>query len=182
MTSLPDRELAIRAQRGDAEAYGDLVQAYQNSVFNVCNRLLGERREAEELTQETFIRAYQRLKLFDPGRPFGPWIRRVAANLCLNHLQTRPEEGDPLDDERDEAISEELGNPESRRERAEINETVRKALMTLPLRYRAVVELRHFEELSYAEIGEALKIPLSDVKSYLFRARRMLAERLKTDV
>jgi len=79
-----DRDLALRARRGDAEAFGELVRRYQASVFNVCYRLLGERREAEDLAQEAFIRAYERLDTFDADLPFGPWMRRVAANLCLN--------------------------------------------------------------------------------------------------
>jgi RNA polymerase sigma-70 factor (ECF subfamily) len=72
-----DRDLALRARRGDAEAFGELVRRYQTSVFNVCYRLLGERREAEDLAQEAFIRAYERLDAFDAALPFGPWMRRV---------------------------------------------------------------------------------------------------------
>lgn len=87
MADPTDRDLAIRARRGDAEAFGELVRRYQGSVFNVCYRLLGERREAEDMAQEAFIRAYGRLETFDADRPFGPWIRRVAANACFNRLQ-----------------------------------------------------------------------------------------------
>ena len=86
-----DRDLALRARRGDAEAFGELVRRYQTSVFNVCYRLLGERREAEDLAQEAFIRAYERLDTFDADLPFGPWMRRVAANLCLNWMERAPQ-------------------------------------------------------------------------------------------
>lgn len=84
MAALPDRDLILRARRGETEAFGELVRLTQAAVFNVCYRLLGERREAEDLTQETFLRAWERLHTFDVERPFLPWIRRVAANLCLN--------------------------------------------------------------------------------------------------
>jgi RNA polymerase sigma-70 factor (ECF subfamily) len=172
-----DRDLARRARRGDADAYGDLVRRYQASVFNVCCRLLGERREAEDLAQEAFLRAHARLESFDLDRPFGPWIRRVAANVCLNHLQLARALDVPLDDERDAAPR--AAEPESARERAELSEAVRAALAGLPAPYRAVIELRHFQDMRYADIAAALQLPLSDVKSHLFRARKLLAEALK---
>ncbi len=182
MVTPSDRELAGRARRGDpeaaADAYGELVRRYQTSVFNVCYRLVGERRSAEDLAQEAFIRAYRRLDTFDLERPFGPWMRRVAANLCLNRLQASPPSVLSLDDERDEPVSAEAGDPEAAVEQAEREQAVRDALMTLPPHYRAVIELRHFQELSYDEIAEALSLPVSDVKSHLFRARKTLAQKL----
>jgi RNA polymerase sigma-70 factor (ECF subfamily) len=179
MVSLSDRDLALQAQRGDANAFGELVRRYQTSVFNVCYRMLGERREAEDLAQEAFIRAYQRFDLFDAERSFGPWMRRVAANLCLNHLQVKRVPNFPLEDERDEPMGRALRNPELALEQVESAQTIREALQMLPAHYRAVIELRHFQDMRYAEIAEALKIPLSDVKSHLFRARRSLAKVLK---
>lgn len=170
-----DRDLALRAQRGDAEAFGELVRRYQTSVFNVCYRLVGERREAEDLAQGAFIRAYERLDTFDPERPFGPWMRRVAANVCLNRLSAQNPPEALIDEERDEA---EAGKPETIREQTERAESVRAAISSLPPQYRAVIELRHFEDLSYDEIAAALRLSLSDVKSHLFRARKILAEKL----
>src|SRR3972149_12273455 len=101
MTAPSGRDLILRARRGEADAFGELVTRYQTSVFNVCYRMLYERGEAEDLAQETFIRAHERLDSFDVERPFGPWIRRVAANLCLNHLSAQPAAAAELDDERD---------------------------------------------------------------------------------
>jgi len=82
-----DGHLVQRTLRGETEAYGMLVQQHQQSIFNVCYRLLGEHGQAEDLAQDTFIRAYKRLDTFDVDRPFGPWIRRIATNLCLNQLE-----------------------------------------------------------------------------------------------
>jgi RNA polymerase sigma-70 factor, ECF subfamily len=175
MAELTDRDLVIAARRGGAESFGELVQRYQVSVFNVCYRVLGERREAEDMAQEAFIRAFQRLDTFDADRPFGPWIRRVAANTCLNHLDsTRPAEA-LLDEERDTATD---PLPETLREQAEQVEAVRGAILGLSPRYRVVIEMRHFQELSYDEIASTLNIPVTDVKSHLFRARKLLAEKL----
>src|SRR5258708_30625650 len=84
MPDSSDRALVLRVRGGDSDAFGDLVQRYQTSVYNVCFRLLGEAGAAEDQAQEAFIRAYQRLDQFDAERPFGPWVRRGAANPGLN--------------------------------------------------------------------------------------------------
>jgi len=177
-----DRDLVFSARRGEAEAFGELVRRYQVTVFNACYRLLGNRHEAEDLAQEAFIRAYERLDTFDAERPFGPWMRRVAVNLGLNRLQSAGPPALLLDDERDEPLAALEESPEVAREHVERAEALRAALKSLPPHYRAVVELRHFQEMSYDQIAAALGLPLSDVKSHLFRARKMLAEKLRSHV
>jgi RNA polymerase sigma-70 factor (ECF subfamily) len=174
MTVPTDRDLILRARRGESDAFGELVTRYQTGVFNVCYRMLHERGEAEDMAQETFMRAYDRLNTFDLEREFGPWIRRIAANLCLNFLESRKAVL-PLDEERDR---DQTQRPEKQVEVKERSEQVRSALASLPANYRVVVELRHYQELSYEEIANELNIPLSDVKSHLFRARKLLAEQL----
>lgn len=174
MTVPTDRDLLARARRGDSDAFGELVTRYQTNVFNVCYRILHEPGEAEDLAQETFMRAYDRLHTFDLEREFGPWIRRIAANLCLNFLESRKAAA-PLDEDRDADHSQ---RPERQVEVKERSEVIRAALASLPAHYRVVVELRHYQELSYDEIASELNIPLSDVKSHLFRARKLLAEKL----
>ena len=174
MTPPTDRDLILRARRGEADAYGDLVARHQTGVFNVCYRILHNRSDAEDLAQETFIRALDRLHTFDLEREFSPWIRRVAANLCLNFIESlKPAAA--LDEERD---ADESQRPEKQTEVKERSEQIRSALASLPPHYRIVVELRHYQELSYDEIASELGIPLSDVKSHLFRARKLLAEKL----
>lgn len=175
MDAPSDRDLILNARRGDAGAFGELVTRHQTSVFNVCYRILHERGEAEDMAQESFIRAHGKLDSFDVERPFGPWIRRVAANVCLNHLESQKVTTE-LDDEKDADDSQSL---EKQVEVKERSEQIRAALASLPVNYRAVVELRHYQEMSYDEIANELKIPLSDVKSNLFRARKLLAEKLK---
>ena len=101
-------------------------------------------------------------------------IRRVAANLCLNHIESHKPSA-PLDEERDEDKTQSPGEQVEVKERSE---QIRSALASLPPHYRLVVELRHYQELSYDEIASELDIPLSDVKSHLFRARKLLAEKL----
>lgn len=175
--STSDQDLVLHVRRGETDAYGELVQRYQLSVFNVCFRLLGERRDAEDMTQETFIRAYERLNMFDAERPFGPWIRRVAANLCLNRLNLKATPQVELDDEFEEPAS--RPGPEALLIAKQQATTVRAALLALPAHYRAVIELRHFQELDYDEMAKMLQLPMNTVKSHLFRARKLLAERLE---
>jgi RNA polymerase sigma-70 factor (ECF subfamily) len=174
MSAPTDRDLLVHALRGASDAFGELVTRHQAGVFNVCYRMLHERGEAEDLAQETFVRAYSRLHTFDLEREFGPWVRRIAANLCLNHLEARKPTA-ALDEERD---ADESQKPEKQVEVKERSAQVRSALASLPAHYRIVVELRQYQEMSYDEIAAELNIPLSDVKSHLFRARKLLAEKL----
>jgi len=170
------------ALQADHQAFGELVRRYQTPVFNVCYRIMGERLEAEDMTQETFLRAHDRLGTYDADRPFGPWIRRVGANLCLNTIKRRQLTMLPLDEELEGSTTRVEERPEVARVYAERSEAIRDAILELPVQYRVVIELRHFFDMSYREIAEAVGLPLSDVKSHLFRARKLLAERLSPDV
>lgn len=179
MADPSDRELVERTRRGDAEAYGELVERYQRSVFNVCYRFMGQKQRAEDRTQDAFIRAFLRLETFDVERPFGPWIRRVAANLCLNAIKRRGPEQVELDEERGPHVAVQGSGPERSAESAEQVRAVRAALLQLPPHYRAVVELRHYQDMSYKEIARELDMSVNEVRSHLYRARRSLAEILE---
>ncbi|MBF8255502.1 MAG: RNA polymerase ECF-type sigma factor [Anaerolineales bacterium] len=180
MDQASDRLLVQRTRGGDVNAFGELVQRYQTSVFSVCYRLLGDA-EAEDLAQEAFLRAFRRLASFDVERPFGPWMRRVAANLCLNTLQQRRPAPAELDDEADEVPGDPREMPELAGDRAEIAQRVRSGLLRLPDSYRAVIELRHYQDMSYDEIAATLGIGVGEVRTRLFRARRMMARWLTDD-
>jgi RNA polymerase sigma-70 factor (ECF subfamily) len=181
MANPPDRDLALAARRGDPDAFGELVRRHQASVFNVCYRLTGNAAEAEDQSQETFLRAYRKLALYDPNRPFGPWVRRVATNLCYNHLQKRRPVRVALEDERDRPAEGATTDPATIAVRGDRAAALRRAITTLPPHYRAVIELRHFQGLSYTEIADTLGQPLSNVKSHLFRARRQLERSLREE-
>lgn len=179
MQAISDRECALRTRRGDVQAYGELVRRYQASVFNVCYRLMGERRDAEDMAQEAFVRAYERLATYDVDRPFGPWMRRVAANLCLNRLSRRDVVHVPLDEDHDHPdgrAGEARGGGENRAA------GVRAALESLSPQQRIVIELRHFQDMTYEEISRATRLSVSQVKTHLYRGRRILARKLTRDV
>jgi RNA polymerase sigma-70 factor (ECF subfamily) len=174
--------------RGRPEAYGELVRRHQVAVYNVAYRLVGERQVALDVTQDAFVRAYQSLGTFKPDRPFGPWIKRIATNVALDWLGRRastvplpPRPRAEGTSAVEETRADESAEPEHRYLEWEERDRIRRAILALPPRYRAVVELRHFQDLAYDEIAATLGIPLSDVKSHLFRARRLLRERLGPD-
>jgi RNA polymerase sigma-70 factor (ECF subfamily) len=170
------RELIRRAQHGDTDAFGQLVTHYQQAVYNIAYRLTGNRQEAEDVAQEAFVKTYLALDRFDTQRPFAPWLYRIATNTALNRLKRRRPES-----EFNEEISPDntAPNPEAQIITAEATDRLRAAIVDLPPNYRAAIELRHFQGLSYREMSETLDTPLSDVKSWLFRARRRLREVLK---
>jgi RNA polymerase sigma-70 factor (ECF subfamily) len=171
--------LVRRTLAGDLEAFGELVRIYQDSVFNVCYRVLGDRQDAEDLTQETFLRAYHHLDSFDQERPFGPWIRTLAANLCYNQHNRRRLTRVPLEDERDLPAEDQKETPEGALELSQDHAALFRAIRELSPQQRIALELRHFQGLSYHEMAEALNIPLNTVRSHLYRGRQKLAELLE---
>jgi RNA polymerase sigma-70 factor (ECF subfamily) len=180
-----DNELVAQTRGGQPDAYGELVRRHQSAVYNIAYRLVGERQTALDLAQESFVRAFRALDSFDVERPFAPWIHRIATNTALNWLARPRAPTVPL--ERDDAkhtleIPDESNEPERVVMASERSARVRRAILALPPRQRAVIELRHFQDLSYDEIATALGIPLSDVKSDLFRARRQLRQSLASEL
>jgi RNA polymerase sigma-70 factor (ECF subfamily) len=169
------QKLIRRVQHGNTAAFGQLVTQYQQVVYNIAYRLTGNRQEAEDVAQEAFVKTYQALDRFDAQRPFEPWLYRIATNTALNWIKRRRPES-----ELDEEIAPDSAtpNPEVQAINTETTERLRAAIASLPADYRAAIELRHFRGLSYREMSEALDVPLSDVKSWLFRARRMLRKTL----
>lgn len=181
---LSDQALVAVALQPQPEAYGELVRRYQQHMYNVVYRLVGEEQEALDLTQEAFVRAYRFLGSFDQSRPFRPWMARVATNVALSALECRRHPTVPFPPEQGTiarpcaAPADVSGEPEPSYLTAERAVALRAAILALPPRHRAVVELHYFQELSYDEIAHTLAMPVSDVRSYLFRARRQLRQRL----
>lgn len=190
MTAISDRQLIQQAQSGQSEAFGLLVKRYQTAVYNVALRMFGQGVEAEDATQEAFIRAYKALARFDTSRPFAPWIKRITVNVCLNIIDSKQNQtqtvatdikrGDEEQGDMDD-WQHRMPTPEQNLEEQERSQRLREAIQSLPPNYRAVVEYRHFQDLSYDQIAEAMNRPVSSVKSDLFRARKLLATKLKEE-
>lgn len=184
----PEQEPALirRAQAGDTAAFGQLVRLHQTAVFNIAYRLLGTRRDAEDAAQEAFLRAYRALNHFDGQRPFRPWINTIVTNLCYNQLALKREQTTrPVADLRRDPDDSWLARqrqsaptPEQLLAQSEREARTRAAILALPPRYRTVIELRHFQGLSYDAIAAEMDRSVANVKSDLFRARQKLAEML----
>jgi RNA polymerase sigma-70 factor (ECF subfamily) len=174
---LDDAPLLARALEGDDDAFEEIVRRYQRRVYGVARRICRRHDVADDVTQEAFVKAFAALDRFDPTRPFGPWVVRIATNVALNHLRSPRSREDPLPDE-----SGELRAPErSALEDVLQGEAVRaheQALDELPVEQRAVFVLRSEEELSYKEIAAALGVSMGTVMSRLFRAREHLVAAL----
>ncbi len=178
-----DAEIVAQVLAGDQAQYRLLVERCQRVVFNAAYRLLGNREEAADVTQDTFLRAYQALASFQPDKPLAPWLCRIAINLSLNRLK-RQRPALSLDDDRHSPaleLSDSSAEPQANLLQAERQHILRQAILTLPPEQRAVIEMRHFQGHTYDEIAAELNISLPNVKSRLFRARKKLRQILEKD-
>jgi len=168
-----------QALAGDQEAFACLVKAYQTAVYNLAYRMLGNAAEAEDAAQETFLKAYTRLKTYDSGRKFSSWLLSIASHHCIDRLRQRrfALSLDELPPWRWLASS---SRPEEVVIRSQERDEVRQLLDQLPPHYRAAVILHYWHDLSYQEIAEATETTESAVKSTLYRARRKLAQKTLT--
>lgn len=173
---------------GDVNAFEGLVTAYEKNAYNLALRMLGDPQDAEDVTQEAFLKAYQSLSSFRLDSRFSVWLYRIVSNLCLDQLrrrQRRPEQSLTVEnDEGEEAqqdVPDESFSPEALLERKLTREAVRRGLDALPDEQRQILLLRELEGMSYEEIGQALSLEPGTVKSRIFRARKRLCAWLLRD-
>ena len=178
-----DYDFIQRCLGGNRDAFRPLVERYQNLVFRTIIRMVYDPELAKDLTQEVFVKAYMKLQTFDPNYPFRVWINRIAIHRAIDYLRKKRKEylilDEPISTDEGEMLREYPDGQMSAVEVMERNETaeaVRKAVHELDPKLRAVVVLRHFQEMNYDEIAETLKIPIGTVKNRIFRAREKLQE------
>lgn len=177
-----DLELVKRCLRGDDAAWEALLQTYTRRVYNLCYRFTGRSEDAEDLTQEIFIKVFRTLKSYDPLRAkFTTWINRIARNHLVDHYRrTRGDRATSvLDGEMPIADASPGGNPEGSVESRERRERLQVGLSRLSPDLREAVILRDLQDLDYAEIAQVLQIPEGTVKSRINRGRLELARTLK---
>lgn len=167
------------ARAGDREALAELVRHHQDAVYHLALRLLDDPEEARDVAQEAFVRALTHLDRFDPGRPFRPWILRIAANLAQDRLRRARRRPLPLREDLQAAGEE--GDPASAAIRRADVAALRHALAALPADYRLLVVLAHLQGRSYREIMEITGLSLTLVKNRLYRARLMLRRFLERE-
>jgi RNA polymerase sigma-70 factor (ECF subfamily) len=162
---------------GDRAAFSQLMHRYTGAVYNLAYRMLGNAEDAEDASQEIFLRAYTRLASFDRERRFSTWLLSIGSNYCIDRLRRRRFNWMTLDDAAFSLPSAERG-PERSALDHEQRATVQRALQKLPDNYRLVTVLRYWQDLSYEEIARATGLTESAIKTRLHRARHMLAEAL----
>lgn len=165
------------AMEGDQDAFTEIVYTYQDSVFNLCYRILSDRVEAEDAAQEAFLRAYMNLARYDPDRSFKTWLLTIASNHCIDRLRRRRMKLMSLDDPLPSlTLSSDEPEPEQASITREQSEAIQGLLDKIPADYRAAIVLRYWYDYSYNEIADMLETTESAIKSRLFRARQMIAD------
>lgn len=189
LDQLTDDELAARVQRGDQAAFTVLVERHKRFVHSLAYRLFGNAADAEDAAQEAFVRAYTRIATYKPDGRFSAWLGAICSHWCIDTLRARGRrvqtvalgktpESDRFSSRRDDPAELAL--------QRDTAEDVQRWLAALPVRYRTVLALRYFNDLSYNEIAATLGEPVSTVRMRLFRARAMFqqivdAERATTE-
>ena len=170
---------------GDTEAFRTLVERHSRAVFRLAYRMTGNEQEAEDLVQETFLRAYTRLELFELQSNFGTWLYRIATNLALDRIRSKRRRGERqmpvMPDNRDFADSIPAGDPLQDRlvYSGEMRERVTKALSLLTVQERAAFVLRHFEERPVKEVGQILGLRENATKQSILRAIKKIKRALR---
>jgi RNA polymerase sigma-70 factor (ECF subfamily) len=177
-----DNELIAQIRAGQSRQYAQLVDRHKDKAFTLAVRLVGDRRDAEELVQDAFVRVYRSLDAFRGDAKFSTWFYRIVYNLCMTRISRRRGQPKHVDIDHDELmdslveddeqmIDEKMGNDE-------LAAMLKVELETMPDQFKSVMTLFYVQEMSYEEICETTQLPLGTVKTNLFRARSMLRKRM----
>jgi len=182
-----DRLLVERAQRGDKQAFGLLVQKYQRKLARLLSRFIRDPTEVEDVAQEAFVKAYRALPAFRGDSAFYTWLYRIGINTAKNYLMAmgrRAPTSTALEAEEAEGFDEgeqlrDINTPESVLLSKEIAQTVNATIEKLPEELRSAIQLREIEGMSYEDIAKVMDCPIGTVRSRIFRAREAIAEQLR---
>ncbi|HEX8602770.1 MAG TPA: RNA polymerase sigma factor RpoE [Pseudoduganella sp.] len=182
-----DRLLVERVHAGDRQAFDLLVSKYQRRLMRLVSHIVHDPAEAEDVVQESFIKAYRALRHFRGDSAFYTWLYRIGINTAKNFLVTqsrRTSTSSEIDAEGAEAFDEsenlrDINTPESMLASKQIAETVNAAMDALPIDLRTAILLREIEGMTYEEISESMSCPIGTVRSRIFRAREVIADKLR---
>ena len=184
-----DQQLVERAQRGDKRAFDLLVVKYQRKLARLLSQFIRDAAEVEDVTQETFIKAYRSLSSFRGDSAFYTWLYRIGINAAKNFLVAQKRRASTTTNEFDIEVAEnfeegsqlrELNTPENELMSKQIAQTVHQTLQALPEELRSAITLREIEGLSYEEIASIMSCPTGTVRSRIFRAREAIADKLQS--
>lgn len=176
-----DNDLVKEASKGRTSAFKELVERYQKRAYLFARGMVHNTDDAYDLSQEAFVRVYKHLKRFDYAYPFRVWLFHILANLCKNHLRQRKTRDNVVTDtgeEMPEGVSQ-TGNPDIVFDRTETQSQVWEGIGKLPEKFREIIILSHFQEMSYDQMAQVLEIPRGSVMSRLYYARLKLREILE---
>ena len=177
---MEETQLINQIQIGNKQAFRFLVKKYERLVFHIAGRLLDRQEDLEDVSQEVFIKIHKKLDEFRGDAKLSTWIATIAYRTAVNHLKKKKVQAEEYDQEemghKEHFVSNET--PESLTSKIEMKQVVRKLVDSLPPKYKTVLSLYHLEEYSYQEIEEITGMPEGTVKNYIFRARKLLKEKL----
>lgn len=181
-----DSRLIHAALQGNNAAYKKLMKKYHDAIYNFIYRMIHDKQQVEDLTQEAFIKAFASLASFNEEYAFSTWLYKIATNNCIDYIRKRKLQTYSIDkpiESKDGDYSFELPDdtyePDKELISGQRTKMLRAAIEQLPEKYHKVIHLRHVEEKSYEEIADELKLPIGTVKAHIFRAREMLYKALK---
>ena len=185
-----DYELVQQAILGDQRAYSILMERYRNSIFHMMLKMVSNKEDADDLTLEAFGKAFNKLPSYAPRYAFSTWLFKIAINNCIDYIRKKKLNllsiDDPIEADSDHDYSSNIRastlDPEEMFIRDQRLSLMRDMMNKLTRKYRLMIELRFFEELSYDEIAKELNIPLGTVKAQLFRAKEILYGHLQAPI
>ncbi len=172
-----DQELIKMTLKGKKNSFDEIVLRYSTKVYSLILRMLRDPILAEDLTQDTFLRAYRSLDKYNPEYPFNNWILKIASNLCIDNVR-KNKKADFTDSDKELTFLPQTvySDPQEALLDKEVSQELSKALLNLPVKYRLVILLRYLEGLKYEEIASMLEEPLGTIKTKLYRARWLLKD------
>lgn len=184
--TIDDMALVDMAKAGDNKAYERLLKKYRKSVYYMLLKMVNNADDADDLTQEAFAKAFNSLHKFDPKYAFSTWLFRIATNNCIDFIRKKRVQtisiDNPYESDEGDSMSFDIRDPDLNPNEVMLKnqrkEYIQMAVEKLPDKYKILVELRYFQELSYEEVAEELELPLGTVKAQLFRARELLNQEL----
>ena len=181
-----DKQLVERVRRGDKRAFDLLILKYQHKVNSIVGRYLGDRNDVQDVSQETFIKAYRVLPNFRGESAFYTWLYRIAINTAKNHLVSKSRRPPNIDIDIDDgefqdnsAVLRDNESPQASLATKQMEEVIFRAIENLPPELRVAVTLREFEGLSYEEIARMMDCPVGTVRSRIFRAREAIEQKIR---
>lgn len=176
---IDDEQCVTRAQKGEGKAFSELVRRYQDRVYRFLLRLTRSQDDALDLTQDTFMRAYQSIERWRPDALFRTWLFRIARNVAFDRLR-RDKRVEFVELDEDAEIPDTAAGPDAALETAQRYRLLESALERLPAEHREILLLREIEEMPYEEIAQVLDLNIGTVKSRIARARTALVDRMQS--